>query len=81
MSLHSNFQPRKPGLVDLKIIDDKMRAKPGKDAFGYLYGSRQYRKAFLEAMDNRSNQIDVLLSGHLHYSDRGDFTRCYRGGF
>jgi len=80
--MHANYQPRKPGLIDMKIIDDKMRTRPGKDAFGYLYGSRNYRKVFLEAMDNRSSQIDVLLGHHgLRYSDQGDFTRCYRGGF
>lgn len=78
---HRNFKPRKPGLVDLKIINDKMWARPGKDAFGYLYGSRNYRKDFLEAMDNRSTQIDVLLAGHLKYSDQGDFSSVYRGGF
>ena len=80
--MHTNYQPRKPGLIDRQIIDAKMQARAPKDAFGYLYGSRRYRKCFLEAMDNRSNQIDVLLGhGGLKYSDRGDFTRCYRGGF
>lgn len=79
---HTNYQPRKPGLIDQKIIDDKMRGRPGKDAYGYLYGGRKgYRKVFLEAMDNRTTQIDVLLGGHLRYSDRGDFSNCYRGGF
>lgn len=83
---HTNYQPRKPGLIDRKIAAAKASAKTGPDAFGYLYGSRNYRKAFLEAMDVRlgslSHNIELYVQRQrLHYSDRGDFTRCYRGGF
>lgn len=63
--MHTNYQPRKPGLIDLKTQIDKsirrtMNALPLFDIDQYMAG-RQALK--------------------LRYSDRGDFTRCYRGGF
>ncbi|WYW04260.1 hypothetical protein Kompost2_00010 [Pseudomonas phage vB_PpuP-Kompost-2] len=69
MSLHSNFQPRRPGLTDAKIAAAKsLRAV----ANGFKVAGDPY------AMDSL---VARLQRQRLRYSDTGDFTRCYRGGF
>ncbi len=79
--MHTNYQPRKPGLIDQQIITSKNTVRTGKDAFGYWYGRRKdFTEAFLSAMEARQVVGGMLCPG-LRYSDRGDFTRCYRGGF
>lgn len=79
--MHTNYQPRKPGLIDMKILDEKGQARTGKDAFGYYWGRRKgFSKAFLSALEARQT-VGGIIHVDLRYSDRGDFTRCYRGGF
>ena len=66
---HTNYQPAKPGILAGQILQAKR----------------------LRVMKNLSNQsaTDDLIQAtkvgfqraRLSYSDRGDFTRCYRGGF
>ncbi|UBU95703.1 hypothetical protein [Pseudomonas phage PCS4] len=67
------YKPRKIGVYDTKITNDKGTGRPAPDAFGYLYGSRQYRKVFLEAMEVRRS-LPIHASGAHSFTDRGDFT-------
>lgn len=66
MSLHSNFQPAKRGLTDTKIANAK-----------------RLRQRINGFHDDTTNVLLAAASqrAQLRYSDQGDFTRCYRGGF
>jgi hypothetical protein len=69
MSLHTNYQPAKRGLIDAQIMAAKqlrmMKAtRPVVTVEEVI--------ATIEARKQRKG---------LRYSDQGDFTRCYRGGF
>lgn len=70
---------RKPGLYDRQIVKAKTASRPGKDAFGYLYGSRKFRKVFLEAMDSRwdcDRWPDMFTPAAHSFTEHGDFTGC-----
>uniref|UniRef100_A0AAU6W450 Uncharacterized protein n=1 Tax=Pseudomonas phage Lepni01 TaxID=3138536 RepID=A0AAU6W450_9VIRU len=69
MSLHSNFQPSRTGLTCAKIHAAKTlrdRRNPNNP----------------EVFEQGYEMLDALIQRErLNYSDQGDFTRCYRGGF
>lgn len=69
-------KPRKMGLYDSKIAKEKQSWRIGKDAFGLLYGSRNYRTVFLEAIDSRDmdNCPDRFTPAAQHFTEHGDFT-------
>jgi hypothetical protein len=64
--MHTNYQPARKGLTDEYIRAQKV----------------------LRAVKNGPQVPELRFSGQamrqhskLRYSDQGDFTRCYRGGF
>jgi hypothetical protein len=68
MSLHTNYQPAKRGLIDAQI-------KAAKSL-------RAIKNGFKNARPNDyAGFMADFQRSHLKYSDQGDFTRCYRGGF
>jgi hypothetical protein len=68
--MHTNYQPARKGLIDTKITAEKaLRGrKNGVPSKTYFRGDL----AMIAAQRQRET---------LKYSDQGDFTRCYRGGF
>lgn len=65
--MHTNYQPARRGLVDAQIANEK--------AF------RSIKNHFKVSHDGMNGLIAHFQHQRLRYSDRGDFTRCYRGGF
>ncbi len=66
---HTNYQPARKGLLAEQIVKAK-------------------RLRVLKNLHDLSHSNDLLAltvvefqRKRLNYSDRGDFTRCYRGGF
>jgi hypothetical protein len=68
MSQHTNYQPAKRGLLDKQIEDAKV-----------LRAVRNHFKK--EEFGGMHSLIAKMQHQRLRYSDQGDFTRCYRGGF
>lgn len=88
---HHNFKPAKSGLFDAKIAREKhlrltatYSANPTIKAsvMAGLYGSQKINKLAQQLLDE-GKHVFAAAGQHaqLRYSDRGDFTRCYRGGF
>lgn len=65
---HTNYQPGKPGLFDMQIAREKATRAIANRNKGISH-------------DGMSSLVAALQHMGLRYSDRGDFTRCYRGGF
>lgn len=88
---HRNFQPRKPGLIDKQIQAAKnlrhfatyeARPEVKRDVMVGVYGGRPLTST--GAMLLREIHVEaraVAQSFNLRYSDQGDFTGVYRGGF
>ncbi|QNJ57493.1 hypothetical protein [Pseudomonas phage PlaquesPlease] len=67
--MHTNYQPARKGLYESQIHAEKeLRTRKNLGRPGQA-----------------GELLGVTLAGfqrkRLRYSDRGDFTRCYRGGF
>lgn len=86
--MHTNYQPARKGLLAERIANEKERAidatfkhpEAKASVMAVMYGGRRTPGA--QAVSDRLGDIyQVLQSMTLRYSDRGDFTRCYRGGF
>lgn len=67
--MHTNYQPARKGLLDAQIHKAK-RVRLVKNLCAPMLGD--------ELLDCVKAEMQRK---HLNYSDRGDFTRCYRGGF
>lgn len=65
--IHTNYQPARKGLVDQQIRDAKV--------------IRSIRNHMLRNEFGLDAVLVDMQRTRLKYSDRGDFTRCYRGGF
>lgn len=85
---HHNYQPARKGLLAERIANEKehaidrtMRTPEAKaSVMTALYGGRRTLGA--QAVAARLGDIyQVVQAMNLRYSDRGDFTGCYRGGF
>lgn len=68
MSTHSNYQPGRRGLTDSKIA----AAKSLRAVVNHFK---------LPESGDLSGLVARLQHQRMRYSDRGDFSRCYRGGF
>lgn len=88
---HYNFQPAKTGLFDAQIAQEKhlrlsatYSANPEikKGVMLGVYGSRNIHRLAAQLLDE-GKHVFAAAGQHaqMRYSDRGDFTRCYRGGF
>jgi len=88
--MHTNYQPARKGLTDAKIASEKANAV--NKTFANPEGKRVVMTALYgatgpahEAVHSRVPGVDELIAEYqrstLKYSDQGDFTRCYRGGF
>lgn len=85
---HRNFTPRKPGLIDSKIAQQKSAALTEtmhnlalKGAImGMLYGSALVEVPERSALFMRLRSPLEAPGAH-SFSDQGDFTGVYRGGF
>lgn len=65
--MHTNYQPARRGLIDVQTQNAKrLRKKVNPQEFPWF--------------DMDTYQANIQHH-QLRYSDRGDFTRCYRGGF
>lgn len=89
---HHNFQPAKTGLFDAKIAREKhlrltatYENNPAvkRDVMTALYGGRNIKHMVSIQLLDEGKHVFQAAAQHerLRYSDRGDFTRCYRGGF
>ncbi|ARM69571.1 hypothetical protein HOR78_gp07 [Pseudomonas phage KNP] len=67
--MHTNYQPARRGLEATRIMVAK-RLRLTKNLCQPMVGD--------ELLDCVKAEMQHK---HLRYSDRGDFTRCYRGGF
>lgn len=88
---HRNFQPRKPGLIDKQIQATKnlrrfatYQARPEvkRDVLAGMFGGRPLTST--SAMLLKEIHVEARMiaqSSGLSYSDQGDFTGVYRGGF
>lgn len=88
---HRNFTPRKPGLIDQQIKRAKdlrhfatYQARPEvkRDVMVGIYGGRPLTST--GAILLKEIHVEARMVGqsfHLRYSDQGDFTGVYRGGF
>lgn len=88
--MHTNYQPARKGLTDAHIAAQKMHSleatmKHGdakRSVMTALYGGRgAAQDAVLVRINTMNDTIADYQRSKLRYSDRGDFTRCYRGGF
>lgn len=90
--MHHNFKPAKSGLFDQQIAREKhlrlvatYKANPTvkSDIMRMAYGSLQKTSAIANQLRLEGAYVFRAAAQHaqLRYSDRGDFTRCYRGGF
>lgn len=74
--MHHNFQPAKTGLFDQQIAQEKHIR---------LLANTEYREFRHLRPNLMAEGLHVFTAADQHaqlrYSDRGDFTRCYRGGF
>lgn len=86
--MHTNYKPAKPGVYAEQIASAKERAidatlaNPDSKAvvMTALYGST--KTIAHQAVHARfGSWVATAQMLGLRYSDRGDFTRCYRGGF
>lgn len=86
--MHTNYQPARRGLLAERIaaekeaaIDATMRHPEAKaSVMTAMYGGRRTIGAIAVA-SRFGNIAHIQQVMGLRYSDRGDFTRCYRGGF
>lgn len=67
--IHTNYQPARKGLLSEQIIKAK-RLRVIKNLHNLEHSNGLLALTVVEFQRKR-----------LRYSDRGDFTRCYRGGF
>lgn len=88
---HRNFKPRKPGLIDQQIQRAKnlrhfatYQARPDvkRDIMVGVYGGRPLTATgALLLKEIHVEALAIAQSYRLAYSDQGDFTGVYRGGF
>lgn len=82
--MHTNYQPARKGLVSEKIKAEKIAAfNATHKARG---GGREVAREVMREMSWDRSMGETLMfvpiqARKLRYSDQGDFTRCYRGGF
>jgi hypothetical protein len=67
--MHTNYQPARKGLID-----------------GQIHAAKQLRMMKATRPVVTVAEVVATIEAHkqhqrLRYSDQGDFTRCYRGGF
>lgn len=67
--MHTNYQPARRGLVDGQTMAAK-RLRVIKNPANLVHADDLLMATRVEFQRKK-----------LNYSDRGDFTRCYRGGF
>lgn len=87
--MHTNYQPARKGLTDASIAEAKRRAvfatmkNPDSKAsvLSTLYGGRHANAEVLMLRIDPTDGLVAFQRSKLRYSDQGDFTRCYRGGF
>lgn len=88
---HRNFQPRKPGLIDRQIQAAKnlrrfaiYQARPEvkRDVMVGMAGGRPVTATGAMLLKEiHGEALAIAQSYGLAYSDQGDFTGVYRGGF
>lgn len=88
MSVHTTRKLRKPGLIDQKIHNEKMfalQATMQNKALKAAVMTMMYGSAIIEVPERTSLLIRLhspLAAPRAHsFSEHGDFTNCYRGGF
>jgi hypothetical protein len=89
MSKHTNYQPGRKGLTDAKIAAEKRQAVSAtmlnKDSKAVvmkaLYGATQGACAVIQNRLDLYTHVADWQHSKLRYSDQGDFTNAYRGGF
>lgn len=88
--IHTNYQPGRKGLTDARIAAQKLASleatlKHGdakRSVLTALYGGQGLaQQAVLVRISTMNDTIAEYQRSKLRYSDQGDFTRCYRGGF
>jgi hypothetical protein len=79
VSLHSNFQPARQGIEAARIEAAKMAALAA--SVRHNIPRTENNAAPIDMRDNYDMLFANLQYEELHYSESGDFTRCYRGGF
>jgi hypothetical protein len=90
--MHHNFKPAKSGLFDAKIAREKHLRLAAtyehneavkRDVMTAMYGGRNIKHMVSIQLLDEGKYVFRAAAQHaqLRYSDRGDFTRCYRGGF
>lgn len=86
--MHTNYQPARKGLLAEQIASEKERAidatmrhpEAKASVMVAAYGGRRTQGA--QAVASRYGSVKhIWQQMRMRYSDRGDFTRCYRGGF
>ena len=85
--IHTNYQPTRKGLIQSRIDHEKEQAiqatircpEAKAELMRGLYGTKSLQAEAIAARDPVA--VAEFQRQHLRYSDRGDFTRCYRGGF
>lgn len=88
---HRNFQPRKPGLIDEQIQAAKnlrhfatCQARPEvkRDVMVGMFGGRPLTSTGAMLLKEIHMEARMVAQSFgLSYSDQGDFTGVYRGGF
>ncbi|MGV8919573.1 MAG: hypothetical protein ACOH2R_17530 [Pseudomonas sp.] len=87
---HSNHQPGRLGLTDARIAAQKAAAieatmKHGeakRSVMTALYGAcGDAQQAVMNRIATMNDAIADYQRGRMNYSDKGDFTNVYRGGF
>jgi hypothetical protein len=90
MSQHTNYRPSRKGLTDARIAAQKLASLEAtmkspdakRSVMTALYGGCGLaQQAVLVRINTMNDTIAEYQRSKLNYSDQGDFTRCYRGGF
>lgn len=79
--MHTNYQPAKRGLVSQGIAAEKALREHVNVPLKKSWGSLDKASQDLVTARLECNAALWAAKRLLKYSDQGDFTRCYRGGF
>ena len=88
MTVHTDWKRNKPGLFDQRIHNEKMvsiQATLQNTALKAAVMTVTHGSAIIEAPERAvlfARLLSPLSAPRAHsYSEHGDFTNCYRGGF
>lgn len=80
MSVHTAYKKAKPGLMDRQIIAAKaLRSIVNVPLVKSWDSLDEVSKALVS--EHQVSQCILQTALHRRFSDHGDFTNCYRGGF